>query len=45
MSGMPGQIAALKRGDIDGLITDLGNALDLEQNKEGRILVRPSPSS
>jgi len=45
MGGMPGQIAALKRGDIDGLITDLGNALDLEQNKEGRILVRPSPFS
>jgi NitT/TauT family transport system substrate-binding protein len=40
MGGMPGQIAALKRGDIDGLITDLGNALDLEQNKAGRILVR-----
>jgi NitT/TauT family transport system substrate-binding protein len=40
MGAMPGQIAALKRGDIDGLITDLGNALDLEQNKEGRILVR-----
>jgi NitT/TauT family transport system substrate-binding protein len=40
MGAMPGQIAALKRGDIDGLITDLGNALDLEQNKAGRILVR-----
>jgi NitT/TauT family transport system substrate-binding protein len=40
MGAMPGQIAALKRGDIDGLITDLGNALDLERNKEGRILVR-----
>jgi ABC-type nitrate/sulfonate/bicarbonate transport system substrate-binding protein len=40
MGAMPGQIAALKRGDIDGLITDLGNALDLEQNKVGRILVR-----
>ena len=40
MGAMPGQIAALRRGDIDGLITDLGNALDLEQNKEGRILVR-----
>jgi NitT/TauT family transport system substrate-binding protein len=37
---MPGQIAALKRGDIDGLITDLGNALELEQNQAGRILVR-----
>ena len=40
MGAMPGQIAALKRGDIDGLITDLGNALELEQNKVGRILVR-----
>jgi NitT/TauT family transport system substrate-binding protein len=40
MGAMPGQIAALRRGDIDGLITDLGNALDLEQNKVGRILVR-----
>jgi len=40
MGAMPGQIAALKRGDIDGLITDLGNALELEQNHAGRILVR-----
>jgi NitT/TauT family transport system substrate-binding protein len=40
MGAMPGQIAALKRGDIDGLITDLGNALELEQNNAGRILVR-----
>ena len=40
MGAMPGQIAALKRGDIDGLITDLGNALELEQNQAGRILVR-----
>jgi hypothetical protein len=40
MGAMPGQIAALKRGDIDGRITDLGNALDLEQNKVGRILLR-----
>ena len=40
MGAMPGQIAALKRGDIDGLITDIGNAFDLEKRGEGRILVR-----
>lgn len=40
MGAMPGQIAAMKRGDIDGLITDIGNALNLEKIGEGRILVR-----
>ncbi|MGO8924402.1 MAG: ABC transporter substrate-binding protein [Xanthobacteraceae bacterium] len=40
MGGMAGQIAALKRGDIDGVIMDIGNAFDLEQKGEGRILVR-----
>ena len=40
MGAVAGQIAALKRGDIDGLITDLGNALELEQRHDGRILVR-----
>ena len=40
MGAMPGQIAAMKRGDIDGLITDIGNALNLEKLGEGRILVR-----
>jgi ABC-type nitrate/sulfonate/bicarbonate transport system substrate-binding protein len=40
MGAMPGQIAALKRGDIDGLITDIGNAFNLEKRGEGRILVR-----
>jgi ABC-type nitrate/sulfonate/bicarbonate transport system substrate-binding protein len=40
MGAMPGQIAALKRGDIDGVIMDIGNAFDLEKRKEGRILVR-----
>ena len=40
MGAMPGQIAALKRGDIDGLITDIGNAFELEKRGEGRILVR-----
>jgi ABC-type nitrate/sulfonate/bicarbonate transport system substrate-binding protein len=40
MGAMPGQIAALKRSDIDGVIMDIGNAFDLEKRKEGRILVR-----
>jgi NitT/TauT family transport system substrate-binding protein len=40
MGTMPGQIAALRRGDIDGIIMDIGNAFDLEKKGEGRILVR-----
>jgi NitT/TauT family transport system substrate-binding protein len=40
MGAMPGQIAALKRGDIDGTITDIGNAFDLEKKGEARVLVR-----
>jgi len=40
MGAMPGQIAALKRGDIDGIIMDVGNAFALEKKGEGRILVR-----
>jgi NitT/TauT family transport system substrate-binding protein len=40
MGAMPGQIAALKRGDTDGMITDIGNAFELEKRGEGRILVR-----
>jgi ABC-type nitrate/sulfonate/bicarbonate transport system substrate-binding protein len=40
MGLMPGQIAAMKRGDIDGVITDLGNAFELEKRGDGRILVR-----
>jgi ABC-type nitrate/sulfonate/bicarbonate transport system substrate-binding protein len=40
MGAMPGQIAALKRGDIDGAIMDIGNAFDLEKKGEARILVR-----
>ena len=44
MGAMPGQIAALKRGDIDGAIMDIGNAFDLEKRGEGRILVA-SPTS
>lgn len=40
MGAMAGQIAALRRGDIDGVIMDIANALDLEKKGEGRILVR-----
>jgi len=34
------QIAALDRGDIDGMVTDIATALDLEKNNKGRILTR-----
>jgi ABC-type nitrate/sulfonate/bicarbonate transport system substrate-binding protein len=40
MGAMPGQIAAMKRGDIDGAIMDIGNAFELEKKGEGRILIR-----
>jgi NitT/TauT family transport system substrate-binding protein len=40
MGAMAGQIAALVRGDIDGVIMDLANAYDLEKRGQGRILVR-----
>ena len=40
MGAMPGQIAALKRGDVDGVIMDIGNAFDLEKKGEARMLVR-----
>lgn len=40
MGAMPGQIAALKRGDIDGAIMDVANAYNLVEQGEGRILVR-----
>jgi NitT/TauT family transport system substrate-binding protein len=40
MGAMAGQISALRRGDIDGVIMDIANALDLEKRGEGRILVR-----
>src|SRR5262245_9941561 len=40
MGAMPGQLAALKRGDIDAVVTDIGNAFNLEQLGEGRIIVR-----
>jgi len=40
MGAMPGQIAAMKRGDIDGAIMDIGNAFALEKRGEGRVLLR-----
>jgi NitT/TauT family transport system substrate-binding protein len=40
MGAMGGQIAALKRGDIDGIVMDLSTAFALENGGEGRILVR-----
>jgi len=40
MGAMAGQIAALERGDIDGVIMDVANAFDLEKKGEARILVR-----
>jgi len=40
MGAMSGQIAALKRGDIDGIVMDLSTAFELENRGEGRILVR-----
>jgi NitT/TauT family transport system substrate-binding protein len=40
MGAMPGQVAAMKRGDTDGAIMDIGNAFELEKRGEGRILIR-----
>ncbi len=40
MGAMAGQIAALRRGDIDGVIMDIANAYDLEKKGQARILVR-----
>jgi NitT/TauT family transport system substrate-binding protein len=40
MGAVQGQIAALKRGDIDGMITDIGNAFELERRGDARVLVR-----
>ena len=40
MGAMTGQLAAMKRGDLDGSIMDVGNAYQLERSGDGRILVR-----
>ena len=40
MGAMSGQLAAIKRGDLDGSIMDIGNAFNLEKLGEGRIVAR-----
>jgi NitT/TauT family transport system substrate-binding protein len=40
MGGMPPQISALERGDIDGVVTDISTALELERLGRARILTR-----
>jgi NitT/TauT family transport system substrate-binding protein len=40
MGAMEGQVAALGRGDIDGVVTDISTAFDLEKNGRVRILIR-----
>jgi ABC-type nitrate/sulfonate/bicarbonate transport system substrate-binding protein len=40
MGPMPGQLAALARGDIDGVVTDIATAFVLEQAGKARILTR-----
>ncbi|MGB6534967.1 MAG: ABC transporter substrate-binding protein [Xanthobacteraceae bacterium] len=40
MGAMAGQIAAMRRGDIDGVVMDVSTALDLQKRGQARILVR-----
>jgi NitT/TauT family transport system substrate-binding protein len=40
MGAMAPQIAALQRGDIDGVVTDISTALDLERTGKARVLMR-----
>jgi ABC-type nitrate/sulfonate/bicarbonate transport system substrate-binding protein len=40
MGSMAPQIAALERGDIDGVVTDISTALELEKLGKARILTR-----
>jgi NitT/TauT family transport system substrate-binding protein len=40
MGSMQPQIAALERGDIDGVVTDISTALELEKLGKARILTR-----
>lgn len=40
MGSMPPQITALERGDIDGVVTDISTALELEKRGKARILTR-----
>ncbi len=45
MGAMPGQIAAIKRGDIDGAIMDIGNAFELEKRGSASPISRISIST
>ncbi len=40
MGAMAPQIAALQRGDIDGVVTDISTAFDLETTGKARVLMR-----
>jgi NitT/TauT family transport system substrate-binding protein len=40
MGAMVAQIAALRRGDIDGIVMDVSTALDLQKKGQARVLVR-----
>ncbi len=40
MGAMAPQIAALERGDIDGVVTDISTALGLERSGKARVLTR-----
>jgi len=40
MGAMAPQVAALMRGDIDGVVTDIATALDLEARHQARIVIR-----
>jgi NitT/TauT family transport system substrate-binding protein len=40
MGAMAPQITALERGDIDGVVTDISTALDLERAGKARVLTR-----
>jgi ABC-type nitrate/sulfonate/bicarbonate transport system substrate-binding protein len=40
MGAMAPQIAALQRGDIDGVVTDISTALDVERTGKARVLMR-----
>jgi NitT/TauT family transport system substrate-binding protein len=40
MGAMAGQLAALERGDIDGAMTDISTALELQRTGKARILTR-----
>lgn len=40
MGAMAGQIAALERGDLDGVVMDVTTVLELQQKHKARVLIR-----